>query len=201
MAKLLDRRQLDPVKTRETIMIAAFDVFAEKGYDGASLADIAAFACVPKSLLQYHFGSKEELWKSCLEQKAGPVIKLLDHLLESGDVSSIAELVATRFRLLQENPKIARVLAWASMGSAPLPTFLEERGAQLAELCRQNQSAGRFPNLLFAVAAMDGWFLYRNLYSRAFGQMVFDDELVGRLLQTIMGALIEDPNESKGTTP
>ena len=198
MSKDAERKRLDPAKTRETILIAAFDVFAQKGYDGASVADIAAAAGVPKSLLQYHYGSKEELWKACLERKAGPVISALDRFLEAGDV---AEFVAVRFQLLQENPQVARIMAWLSLGSAPLPTFMEERRARLFERGRGSPSGAEFPRLLLALAAMDGWFLYRDLYSRVLGAAVFEEAFVSRLRQLLTGVVQADPKGAEETTP
>ena len=38
------RKQLDPAKTRDSIMRAAFKVFSDKGYKGASIGDIAQAA-------------------------------------------------------------------------------------------------------------------------------------------------------------
>lgn len=48
-------------KTVQRILSAALAVWTEKGYHGASLKDIADEAGVAKSLLHYHFQSKEHL--------------------------------------------------------------------------------------------------------------------------------------------
>ena len=196
MTNLSDRKRLDPIKTRETILDAALDAFAEKGFDGASIADIAARAQVPKSLLQYHFGSKEELWKTCLEQKAVPLLKPLDRFLQNRDPASMAELVTVRFRVFQENPKVAQALAWASMGSAPLPDFLAERREQLLRLGAVDPATSDLTRVLFALAAMDGWFLYRSLYQRALGDTVGGEAMAERFLQFLTGAMLATEPES-----
>jgi AcrR family transcriptional regulator len=48
-------------ETRERLLSAAADVFAERGYDGIRVADIAAMAGVSNGALYAHFGSKAEL--------------------------------------------------------------------------------------------------------------------------------------------
>jgi len=48
-------------ETRQRLLRAAADVFAERGYDGTRVADIAAAAGVSNGALYAHFGSKAEL--------------------------------------------------------------------------------------------------------------------------------------------
>jgi len=54
------------VQTRERLLAAAADVFAERGYDGTRVADIAAAAGVSNGALYAHFGSKAELLVTAL---------------------------------------------------------------------------------------------------------------------------------------
>lgn len=46
---------------RDRILQAAVQVFAEKSYEGSRIEEIANAAGVPKSLIYYHFKSKEEI--------------------------------------------------------------------------------------------------------------------------------------------
>lgn len=48
-------------QTRERLLRAAADVFAERGYDGTRVADIAAAAGVSNGAMYAHFASKAEL--------------------------------------------------------------------------------------------------------------------------------------------
>lgn len=50
-------------QTRHRILGSAVDCFARSGFDAASLADIAQQAGVKKALVQYHFSTKEQLWR------------------------------------------------------------------------------------------------------------------------------------------
>jgi AcrR family transcriptional regulator len=50
--------------TRERIVEAAAEAFAEKGFRGASTRDIAGLAGANQGLITYHFRTKDELWRA-----------------------------------------------------------------------------------------------------------------------------------------
>src|SRR5260370_36719016 len=53
--------------TREKIIKAASRAFARDGYDGASIRTIVAEADVNQAAINYHFGSKEGLYRAVLQ--------------------------------------------------------------------------------------------------------------------------------------
>src|SRR5262245_15423401 len=55
-------------KTRESLLDASTKLFAEKGYDGTTVKDIADAAGVNVSMISYHFEGKEGIYRSCLER-------------------------------------------------------------------------------------------------------------------------------------
>ena len=52
--------------TRERILDAALTSFAEKGYEGTNLLDIAKSVGIVKSAIYRHFTGKEELWNALI---------------------------------------------------------------------------------------------------------------------------------------
>ena len=59
---------LDPTQdTRHRLLEAAILVFAEKGFDGAGIREIALKAKANSALVQYYFGSKEGLYTAALQ--------------------------------------------------------------------------------------------------------------------------------------
>ncbi|HVI50391.1 MAG TPA: TetR family transcriptional regulator C-terminal domain-containing protein [Candidatus Sulfotelmatobacter sp.] len=54
-------------QNQAVILAAAEDVFAERGYAGASMSEIARRADLPKANLHYYFGTKEELYRAVLD--------------------------------------------------------------------------------------------------------------------------------------
>jgi len=60
----------ETLSTKDALLRAAKRVFALKGFDGATVKDIAEAAGVNVSLVSYHYDGKENLFKSCIEQFA-----------------------------------------------------------------------------------------------------------------------------------
>ena len=56
----------DPLATRQALLAAGALLFAERGYDGVSIADLAEQAGVNKALTSYHFGGKRGLYTAVL---------------------------------------------------------------------------------------------------------------------------------------
>jgi len=63
-----------PAATRERILGSAEQVFAERGYEGASVRRIALGADVPIALVNYHFGNKEGLYRSIFELRTPTIV-------------------------------------------------------------------------------------------------------------------------------
>jgi AcrR family transcriptional regulator len=68
------RRRLAPAQRRALIMEAAARLFAERGYPGASMIDIAAAAGIAPSVIYDHFPSKKVLHLALLSQHARALI-------------------------------------------------------------------------------------------------------------------------------
>lgn len=57
--------------TRERIVHAALEEFADKGFRGASTRDVARRARTTQGLVTYHFRSKDALWRAAVTQVFG----------------------------------------------------------------------------------------------------------------------------------
>jgi AcrR family transcriptional regulator len=77
MSTRAPRKRLTAGERRETILDAALSVFAERGFHGTSIDDIARAAGISKALIYGHFSSKEQLHMSLLEQNAGELFERL----------------------------------------------------------------------------------------------------------------------------
>ena len=72
---------------RALLLSAGRRLFAERGYHGASVGDIAREACCSEAVLYQHFGGKLELFTAVLEEQAGRMRARLEAaaLAEPGD--------------------------------------------------------------------------------------------------------------------
>lgn len=64
------KRQEQAAARREQLVRTALDLFAEKGYRGTSVRDIARAAGVNEGLLYHYFNSKADLFRAVLAQYA-----------------------------------------------------------------------------------------------------------------------------------
>ncbi len=76
-AKKLARWHRHPETRRQDILDAALAVFAEKGFSAAHIKDIARRADISQGTTYLYFTSKEEIFKSLVEESLGPRVSQL----------------------------------------------------------------------------------------------------------------------------
>jgi AcrR family transcriptional regulator len=84
------------------ILAAARDIFAEYGYDAASIRQIAASAGVDPALVHHYFGTKEQLFIIVVQPPVDPATVLPQVL--GGDIDGIAERMVRTFLSVWEGP-------------------------------------------------------------------------------------------------
>src|SRR6516162_10074454 len=84
-------------ETRERLLRAAADMFAERGYDGTRVADIAAAAGLSNGALYAHFASKAELLVGALRAHGR---RLLADLFATDPSRSVTDLLLVAGRRL-----------------------------------------------------------------------------------------------------
>ena len=62
--------------TRELILSAAEAVFADKGFDGARVKDIASQVGVTHAVIHYHFHTKRDLYQAVVDRMVGELVEL-----------------------------------------------------------------------------------------------------------------------------
>jgi AcrR family transcriptional regulator len=113
----------DPER-RERILDAASAVFAESGFAGARVDDIAERAGVNKAMLYYHVGDKTALYSAVLLRNFDRVRAALDGALATeGNARNRLEAVITALtRMVQRFPDHPRImLREIASGAAHLP--------------------------------------------------------------------------------
>ena len=96
--------------TREKILDAALTSFAEKGYEGTNLLDVAKSVGIVKSAIYRHFSGKEDLWNAVIDT----MIKYYDARFGSEEnlpkvPNSGAELVTITMNMVDFTVHDARV--------------------------------------------------------------------------------------------
>jgi AcrR family transcriptional regulator len=129
--------------TRGEILTAARKVFAEKGFDKATVRGIAREAQVDPALVHHYFGGKEQVFVAAMELPFDPSVVL--PTLLSGDQTGLAERI-TRFFLAIWSDADRRAPFLALLRSATT----SEAGAAMLRSFVQQALLGR------VVASVDG---------------------------------------------
>jgi AcrR family transcriptional regulator len=74
------------------IIEAAVDLFAEKGFEGTSIRDLATKADVNVAMINYYFGSKEKLFECMVKEKAAYTKDILEEIVNDKGLSEIEKL-------------------------------------------------------------------------------------------------------------
>jgi AcrR family transcriptional regulator len=108
----IKRRIQDPEGTRRNIVEIATEEFADKGFSGARIDDIAARTNTSKRMIYYYFGDKEGLFVEVLEQ-AYSRIRQIETTLELDHVepeSALRALVGFTFDYQNANENFIRLV-------------------------------------------------------------------------------------------
>ncbi len=108
----MKKKRQSSEKTEERILIAAEKVFAEKGLGGSRINNIAELARVTPSLIHYHFGGKENLYKTVIENFYVTVERRLLPIIvaEMGPQEKLKQLIDHGIEILAEKDHMVRIL-------------------------------------------------------------------------------------------
>lgn len=108
------------VKNEERILDSAVEVFAQYGYHGATVDEVAARAGISKPNLHYYFERKKDLYLAVLRRTLESWLVPLRELDRDGDPEKeIGEYVAHKVDLSRQYPAASRVFANEIVQGAP----------------------------------------------------------------------------------
>ena len=148
---------------RQQLLDVGRQLFAERGFDGTSVEEVAARAGVSKPVVYEHFGGKEGLYAVVVDRE---VQHLLDAFIEA---------------LTGDNPRL--LLEQACL---VLLTYVEEQGDGFRILVRESpvglERGGGFATIISDVASQVEYVLVRQFKSRG-----FDAKLAPLYSQALVG--------------
>jgi AcrR family transcriptional regulator len=116
------RKRLTGAARREVIELAAMEVFAERGYHGAAMGEIARASGVTVPVVYDHFASKPELHRRLLERTRDELLEMWRENL--GGEGTLEQQVAAAFdawaRYVEAHPYAPRMFFRETTGIAEL---------------------------------------------------------------------------------
>ena len=173
------RKPKAPEANRARILAAAVAEFASRGFEGASMDQIAARTNTTRGLINYYFGSKEKLYLAVLERVYADIREAeqaLD-LTNLSPVDAIRRIVEFTFNYYVNNEDFVRLVVAENQArgrhmrkSAALRTVNRPIVDTLAEVVARGQAQGAFRkdveavDVHMAIAAL-GIFNVANQYT------------------------------------
>ncbi|UCD39292.1 MAG: TetR/AcrR family transcriptional regulator [Fidelibacterota bacterium] len=194
------------MEARRRILGAAEIVFADKGFDGANMREIAAAAGVNKFMLYYYFDNKESLFTQVLQSNLQPAFQQLGIILSQPlsleeALTQVYELYAGLFQQKGERLRafMAREIA---LGGRHVKASFAEIAPHILELWEpkitQYLGVGSLPDRLLrqlVASIMIGivsYFLLQPLFAEvmlASGISLYDEDMKRHAVQFILGGV------------
>ena len=204
-------KQTKGERTSQRIMDAAEDLFAEQGYDGTSLRQIAERSGIKEPGLYNHFTGKQGLYEAVLFRALNPMAQALSqHMEHASSLREYTDLPAIITDLLLAHPQMASLFQRAmqgdsaSVGNQLVYSWLEklfDQGMENLEafggLGAQNMASENRATLALNLIAMfnltTGYFLSQRAFaSLAEGDLLAPENIARqkRLLHKVIRAML-----------
>jgi AcrR family transcriptional regulator len=127
---------------REDILRASLNLFAEKGFHGTSMRDIAREADITEGLIYHYFASKRDLFRAIIEEHSFlPLLRTLPDIAGQLDLRALLIVLARGFfDVLRQNTQLTRLLL------QEVQVFPEEKEAFFADAV--GESISELANIL-----------------------------------------------------
>jgi AcrR family transcriptional regulator len=188
------RSKADDPQARAKIAAAAEGLFAELGYEGTAVRDIAKRAGVNGAMIHYYFGSKDGLYRAILEGAASKVRALLVEasVSRASTESRLAGFVDAYAAYILSQPNLARILYREMLTGAKHLMRVAEKYAVtnytiLRDTMREGIKRGELRAIdaeLAPISLMGMIVIFqflRPIISIALGKTAYDEKFVNRV--------------------
>lgn len=138
----------DPERTRQRILAAAIEEFAERGSSGARVDSIARRADINERMLYYYFGNKEQLYLAVLEEVYGEFNRA-EHGLKLdllAPLDAVAELAHFVWDYYADHPELIQLINNENLHEAKSmrqSTEIRQQVSPIVELLAQTLKRGQ----------------------------------------------------------
>ncbi|MBN2651707.1 MAG: TetR/AcrR family transcriptional regulator [Spirochaetales bacterium] len=111
------KKQEQAIKSKRNILDNAIELFAENGFAATNVESIATKAGIPKSLIYYHYKSKDVLLDSILENFITDSIKIFRTFNWTGSDDDYSQMVDFYIEFMEKNKNVVKIFFMESLKS------------------------------------------------------------------------------------
>lgn len=165
---------------RHQILQVATELFANRGFEGATTREIARRARVNEAIIFRHFPTKEDLYWAVIEAKCQSTAsrEQMRDILQSGDGlrATFVRLAESILRRREQDQTLTRLLLFSALENHRLSqrffqTYVADHYEILGDYIQQRIDAGEFRSIDARLAARGflGMVVYHSLIQELFG--------------------------------
>ncbi|HEY6632821.1 MAG TPA: TetR/AcrR family transcriptional regulator [Rhizobiaceae bacterium] len=189
-------------RTTAALLHAAAAVFARRGFDGATIGEVARDAGVAKATVHYYFETKENLYTRVLERVLDDWAGAMAAIdVSRGPRAALGSYIDWKIEYSRRSPDLTRVWAMELLSGAPRTrSFLQERVRkaieQKGDAVRTWIAEGKMvpvdpAHLFFMLWATTQTYAECEVQIKAvLGKDRLDDEVFGDARNTVSGVLL-----------
>ncbi|MET9243781.1 TetR family transcriptional regulator [Nonomuraea sp. NPDC003709] len=153
------RRRMSGSERREQLISISRTLFAEKGFDGTSIEEIAATAQVSKPVVYEHFGGKEGVYAVVVDREMQKLlIMITEALAASHSLIKLERAALALLQYIEESSEGFRILvrdSHAASGTGTFASLISEIASQVEDVLADEFAArGYDPKLAPMYAQM-----------------------------------------------
>ncbi|WP_113701989.1 TetR/AcrR family transcriptional regulator [Nonomuraea lactucae] len=153
------RRRMSGSERREQLIHISRTLFAEKGFDGTSIEEIAATAQVSKPVVYEHFGGKEGVYAVVVDREMQKLLTMITEALSaSHSLVKLERAALALLRYIEESSEGFRILvrdSHAASGTGTFASLISEIASQVEDVLADEFAArGYDPKLAPMYAQM-----------------------------------------------
>ncbi len=140
---------------QRALLLAAIDLFANAGFDGASLSRIAGRTGADIGLIRYYFGTKAGLWEAAMTHLANVYVEdmLAANTFRDGSkTDALKAVIRANLIAASKWPQVSRIIVFEGNRSDARGAFIQTRFVApfhylISEFIDGAKSEGRLPDV------------------------------------------------------
>lgn len=174
------RKKRDGDGTKSLVLEFSEKLFAQKGFNGTSLAEISRVSGISVGLILYHFKSKEKLYDELIEKISARYLGVLAGVREKDlpPAEMMSESLKAVFDFWKTDSTYHRISLWSYLEGKEETAVNETKlTAGLAAYLTSLQAGGSFPKeiepvvfLSMIIGPIHFWFRYKSRFAEILRQ-------------------------------